>query len=82
MSQQRYLVRAIGGIIKKRRSHSTQLPTDIWEIASWEEYIELINDRAYEQASGYYYKGRMPIASMPTGYDRSCDKGIPLNGRL
>ncbi|MBC6452010.1 MAG: hypothetical protein GDA43_01410 [Hormoscilla sp. SP5CHS1] len=60
------------------KTTSTQLPTDIWAIVSWEEYIELNNDRAYKQASGYYYKGRMPIASMPTGYDRSCDKGIIL----
>jgi len=78
------------------KTTSTELPTDIWAIASWDEYIELIDDRAYENARGYYYKGRMLIETLATGYDRSCDrgiilfavnlfgtiKGIPLNGLI
>ena len=78
------------------KTTSTKLPTDIWAIASWDEYIESIYDRAYEKARSYYYKRRMLIETMPTGYDRSCDrgmilfavnlfcmiKGIPLNGLI
>lgn len=75
---------------------STQLPTDIWTVATWDEYIQTIENPAYEQAKGFYHNGRMLIDMSPTGFSHSCDhtiillavslfcilKGIPLNGQI
>ncbi len=74
----------------------TQLPTDTWVVASWDEYIQVIENPAYEKAKGYYHDGRMLIEMAPVGYNHSCDhtiilfavnlyctlKGIPLNGQV
>jgi len=74
---------------------STQLPTDIWVVASWDDYIQQLEDPAYEKAKGYYYNGQMRIEMLPVGSDHSCDhamlisainlvgivKGIPLTAR-
>lgn len=73
----------------------TQLPTDTWVVATWDEYIQTIENPAYEKAKGYYYDGRLRIEMPPVGSDHSRDhtviifavnlfasiKGIPLNGR-
>jgi Uma2 family endonuclease len=74
---------------------STQLPTDIWVVASWDDYIQQVEDPAYEKAKGYYYNGQMRIEMLPVGSDHSCDhamlisaislvgmvKGIPVTAR-
>jgi Uma2 family endonuclease len=73
----------------------TQLPTDTWVVATWNEYIQTIENPAYEKAKGYYYDGRLRIEMPPVGSDHARDhtiiifavnlfasiKGIPLNGR-
>jgi Uma2 family endonuclease len=73
----------------------TQLPTDTWVVATWDEYVQTIENPAYEKAKGYYYDGRLRIEMPPVGSDHSRDhtviifavnlfasiKGIPLNGR-
>lgn len=72
----------------------TKIPTDTWVIASWDEYIQIIENPAYDKAKGYYYNGRMRIEMPPVGNDHSRDhtviiaaaslfaaiKGIPMNG--
>ena len=74
----------------------TRLPTDTWVLATWDEYVQAIENPAYEKAKGYYHNGRMLVEMTPTGYDHSCDngiiflavnllcilKGIPLNGLI
>ena len=74
----------------------TQLPTDIWIAATWDEYIALIENPDCEKARGYYDHGRMLVETMPIGYDHSCDntiiifainlfctlKSIPINGLI
>ncbi|MBW4580399.1 MAG: Uma2 family endonuclease [Tildeniella nuda ZEHNDER 1965/U140] len=74
---------------------TTQLPTDTWVVASWDEYIKQIEDPAYEKAKGYYYNGQMRVEMLPVGSDHSCDhamlifaitlfatlRGIPLTAR-
>lgn len=74
----------------------TQLPTDIWTVATWDEYIQTIENPAYEQAKGFYHNGRMLIDMAPTGFSHACDhtiilfavnlfctlKGIALNGQI
>jgi len=71
----------------------TQIATDAWVAVSWDEYIQIIENPAYEKAKGYYYNGRMRIEMPPVGNDHSQDyalvilaasnyaaiKGIPMN---
>lgn len=54
----------------------TQLATDIWVAATWNEYIAFIEAPAYEKARGYYYQRRMLVETMSIGYDHSCDNAI------
>ena len=54
----------------------TQIPTDTWVVATWDEYIQAIENPAYEKAKGYYYKGEMLMEMLPVGYDHSSDHGI------
>jgi hypothetical protein len=35
----------------------TKFPTDTWVVAIWDEYIQAIEDPAYEKAKGYYHNG-------------------------
>jgi len=71
------------------------IPTDTWVIASWNEYIQMIEAPRLEKAKGYYDNGRMKIEMPPVGNDHASDhtiiifavnlfasiKGIPLNGK-
>ncbi|MBW4571070.1 MAG: Uma2 family endonuclease [Tolypothrix carrinoi HA7290-LM1] len=54
----------------------TKLPTDIWVTATWDEYIQAIEDPAYEKAKGYYHNGQMRIEMAPLGNDHASDHGI------
>ena len=74
----------------------TKLPTDTWVTATWEEYIQTIEDPTYAKAKGYYYNGQMRIETMGVGPDHASDntilifavnlfgtlKGIPLKGLI
>ncbi len=73
----------------------TKLPTDIWVAATWDEYIQAIENPAYAKAKGYYHNGQMRIEMPPVGNDHASDhtiiifavnlfasiKGIALNGK-
>lgn len=73
----------------------TKFATDTWVIASWDEYIQAIENPAYEKAKGYYYNGQLRIEIPPIGNDHASDhsivnhavhlfagiKGIDLNGK-
>lgn len=54
----------------------TQLLTDAWVHATWDEYVRAIEDPAYEKAKGYYYNGKMRIEMSPVGNDHSRDHSI------
>jgi Uma2 family endonuclease len=54
----------------------TKLPTDTWVTATWDEYIQAIEDPAYAKAKGYYYNGQMRIEAMGVGPDHASDNGI------
>ncbi|WP_414587291.1 Uma2 family endonuclease [Scytonema sp. PCC 10023] len=72
----------------------TKLPTDTWVAASWNEYLQAIENPVYEKAKSYYYNRKMRIEIPPVGNDHSRDhsiviyavhlfasiKGIDLNG--
>ena len=53
----------------------TQLQTDTWVLASWDEYIRTIEDSAYATAKGYYYQGHMRVEMLPVGHDHAEDDG-------
>lgn len=73
----------------------TKLPADTWVVATWDEYIQTIEDPVYEKAKGYYYNGKARMEMSPVGNDHASDhiiiifavnlfagiKGIPLNGK-
>lgn len=73
---------------------TTKPPTDTWVVATWDEYIQAIEDPAYEKAKGYHHNGQLRIEMPPVGSGHASDhtmiifavnlfaplKGIPLNG--
>ncbi|HLP91219.1 MAG TPA: Uma2 family endonuclease [Nostocaceae cyanobacterium] len=73
----------------------TIIPPDTWITASWDEYIQIIENPQKDKAKGYYYKGRMRIEMTPIGNDHASDhtivilaasiyasiKSLPMNGK-
>jgi len=73
----------------------TKIPTDTWLVASWDEYIQAIEDPQLEKAKGYYHNGQLRIEMSPVSFHHSRDhaiilfavtlfatlRGIPLNGQ-
>jgi Uma2 family endonuclease len=72
----------------------TPVPTDTWVAATWDEYIQTIDNLADKKAKCYYHNGKLRIEMTPLGYDHASDhtviifgvnlfaaiKGIPLHG--
>lgn len=72
----------------------TRPSTDTWMIASWNDYVRILEDPVYEKAKGYYYKGHMRLEMLPVSFDHGNDhvviifavnlftaiKGIPATG--
>ena len=50
--------------------------TDSWVLATWDDYINQLNDPIYQQAKGYYYKGHMRIEMSPVSFDHGQDHVI------
>jgi Uma2 family endonuclease len=50
--------------------------TDSWVLATWDEYINQLNDPIYQQAKGYYYKGHMRIEMSPVSFAHGQDHVI------
>lgn len=57
----------------------TKVPADTWVTATWEEYIQAIEDPACKKAKGYYYNGQMRIEMSPVGNDHSRDHSIIIH---
>jgi Uma2 family endonuclease len=69
------------------------IPTDTWEIATWEEYLHQVEDPIYPSAKGYYFHDQARIEMQPVGFDHSVNhstiafaihlycvlRGIPLD---
>jgi Uma2 family endonuclease len=72
----------------------TPLLMDTWVTATWEEYLQSLEDPAYGKAKGYYYDGQMRLEMSPFGPNHADDnsiivvlinlfgivKGLPLRG--
>jgi Uma2 family endonuclease len=73
----------------------TKLPTDTWVTATWDEYLQVIENPASAKAKGYYHNGKMRVEMSPVGNDHASDhhiviyavnlfgsiKGIDFNGK-
>ncbi len=55
---------------------ATQLPTDTWVVATWDEFIRTVEHPDYLKAKGYYDRGRVRIETMSVGPDHARDNGI------
>jgi Uma2 family endonuclease len=51
----------------------TQLPTDTWICASWQEYEQAIANLLNEKGKSYYYKGHMRLEMPPVSFDHGKD---------
>ncbi|WP_292760345.1 hypothetical protein [Nostoc sp. NOS(2021)] len=56
----------------------TQLPTDTWICASWQEYKQAIANLLNQKAKSYYYKGHMRLEMPPVSF-RSMKSWVLLN---
>lgn len=54
----------------------TRLPNDEWVIATWEEYIQAIDNQELNNAKSYYYNGQLRNEMTPQGYDHSYDNSL------
>lgn len=54
----------------------TKLATDTWVVASWDEFIQISEDPAYQKAKCYYHNGQMRIETMGVGPNHAKDHGI------
>jgi Uma2 family endonuclease len=54
----------------------TKLPTDTWVAVTWDEYLQVVENPAYEKAKCYYHNGQMRIEMPPLGHDHACDNTI------
>ncbi len=60
----------------EQASEKNKVTTDTWVTANWDEFIQIIENPAYQKAKGYYYNGKMKIETMPVGCDRASQHGI------
>lgn len=54
----------------------TQLLTNTWITATWEEYIQVIENFADKKAKSYYHHGKMRIEMSHIGNDHACYHSI------
>ncbi len=73
----------------------TQIKTNTWIPATWDEYLQILEQPNFTKAKGYYYNQKMRIEMSPVGSDHANDhtliiaaislftaiKGIDLNGK-
>jgi hypothetical protein len=52
------------------------LPTNVWVVTSWEEFVEIADNAAYEKAKCYYRNGQMRIETMSVVPTHSRDNAI------
>ncbi len=53
-----------------------KIPTDTWISATWEEYIQTIENPIYAKAKSYYYQGKFRIEMSPVSHDHASDNSL------
>ncbi|MFB2922478.1 Uma2 family endonuclease [Aerosakkonema funiforme] len=56
----------------------TKLTTDTWVVASWDEFIHISENPAYQKAKCYYYNGQMRIETTPVSPDHASNHVLIL----
>lgn len=54
------------------------LKSNTWVVAPWDEYLQAIEDPAFNQAKGYYYQGQMRLEMLPVGSDHASGHALIL----
>ncbi|WP_254567667.1 Uma2 family endonuclease [Oscillatoria sp. HE19RPO] len=54
----------------------TEFLTDVWVTATWDEYLDTLENPAYPQAKGYYYNGQGKIEMSAVGCNHAEDNGM------
>lgn len=54
----------------------TATKTDTWVVASWDEFVRLVEDPIYEKARCYYYDGQMRIEVSPVSPSHARDDSL------
>ena len=66
--------------IEKAADHSPEniieQNLNTWVKASWEEFIQVVDNPKYQKAKFYYFNGEARVESMPTGSDHSNDYAL------
>lgn len=53
-----------------------KIPSDRWISATWDEYIQTIENPIYAKAKSYYYQGKLRIEMSPVGHDHARDNTL------
>lgn len=53
-----------------------KIPTDTWVSATWNEYLQTIENPIYAKAKSYYFQGKFRIEMSPVGYDHASDHSL------
>ncbi len=54
----------------------TKIPTNTWVKATWDEYLQTIEDPALAKAKCYYHNGKAKIEMSPVGSYKARDHAI------
>lgn len=55
---------------------AAKIAADTWIPMTWDEYLQVVENPAYEKASCYYHKGKARLEMSPVGSDHSRDHSI------
>jgi Uma2 family endonuclease len=50
--------------------------TDAWMNATWDQYLEIVENPIYAKAKGYFFDGQMKVETMGVGAEHGLDNGI------
>ena len=53
-----------------------KVQTDTWVSATWDEYLETIENPIYAKAKSYYYQGKFRIEMSPLSHDHAKDNSL------
>jgi Uma2 family endonuclease len=59
-------------------SIQTKVRSDTWILATWDEYVQTLENPFHPKAKGYYHNNRMRFEMSPIGSDHSRDHAIVL----
>ncbi|MDJ0659816.1 MAG: Uma2 family endonuclease [Crocosphaera sp.] len=61
---------------KPMQNTKTLIPLDTWIPTKWSDFLEMIEDPAYEKKKAYYYHHSMRLEMLSVGFDHSRDHSM------